>query len=134
MSRHGYVDDLDHRDLAMWRGRVASAIRGRRGQKLLVDLRDALDAMPDKRLVCGKLQTTDGDVCALGAVGLKRGHDFTNLDPEESNEFLANTLDVAECLVQEIEYENDDFMGNEERRWAYMRKWVESHIKKCEQE
>jgi hypothetical protein len=29
MSRSGYSDDLDPRDLAMWRGQVASIIRGK---------------------------------------------------------------------------------------------------------
>lgn len=130
MSRHDYCDDVDQRDLAMWRGRIASAIRGKRGQKLLADLRDALDALPQKRLVHGQLQTPDGDYCAIGCVGAKRGHDFSTFDPEDCNEALAGKLDVAECLVREIEYENDDFNGSDESRWEYMRRWAERHIHK----
>ena len=57
MSRSGYTDDLDD-DLAMgrWRGMVASATRGRRGQKLLTDLLAALDAMPEKALVAKQIR------------------------------------------------------------------------------
>lgn len=37
IMRSGYSDacDMDQRDLAMWRGRVASAIRGKRGTGLM---------------------------------------------------------------------------------------------------
>ena len=136
MSRHGYIDDIDNWQLIMWRGRVTSAIRGKRGQKLLKELRDALDAMPDKRLVAGELQTKEGDVCALGCVGVARGYDLTELDPEQDNDVLANKLDIAECLVREIEYENDDFAcyphtaDDDKKRWKHMREWVESNIVK----
>ena len=135
MSRHDYSEDLDSQDLAMWRGRVMSAIRGKRGQRLLIDLREALDAMPEKRLITRDLQTNEG-VCALGAVGVKRGVDMTDLvmpdpegDPSELNEDIAQRLDIAECMVREIEYENDDFTGSPEKRWEYMRRWAEKHIK-----
>jgi hypothetical protein len=35
MSRSGYSDDLENWSLIRWRGAVASAIRGRRGQAFL---------------------------------------------------------------------------------------------------
>ena len=59
MSRSGYIDDLDDPlELGRWRGRVASAVRGKRGQRLLRDLLDALDAMPEKRLVADVLEVS----------------------------------------------------------------------------
>lgn len=58
MSRSGYHDDLDTLELGRWRGRVASAIRGKRGQKLLRDLLAALDAMPEKRLVSDVIEVS----------------------------------------------------------------------------
>lgn len=48
MSRSGYSNDGEN--IAMWRGQVASAIRGKRGQAFLRELVEALDAMPEKRL------------------------------------------------------------------------------------
>lgn len=138
MGRHGYSDDLDQQDLAMWRGQVMSSIRGRRGQKLLHDLRDALDAMPEKRLITGAL-VRDGEVCAIARVAQVRGVDMTgweNTDDddggEDDHDFLAKSLDVSACLVQEIEWANDEGMysGTPEQRWEYMRKWVEKNITK----
>lgn len=127
MSRHDYSDDLDPLDLGRWRGCVASAIRGRRGQKMLRDMRDALDAMPVKRLIAEELEC-DGEVCALGAVGRLRGIDMSLIDPEDSD-LVADLFDIAEPLAREITYENDEFgCGTPEERWAYMRRWVESLI------
>jgi hypothetical protein len=132
MSRHGYHDDcdLDPLDLGRWRGRVASAIRGRRGQKLLRDLVAALDAMPEKCLIARELES-EGQVCALGAVGLARGIDMSGIDPEDAEQ-IAVTFDIAEPLAREIMYENDDEYHDmtPERRWEYMRSWAEKRIKK----
>ena len=48
MSRSGYSDDIDDNWAhIMWRGRVASSIRGKRGQAMLRELLAALDAMPE---------------------------------------------------------------------------------------
>lgn len=43
MSRSGYSDDCEN--VAMWRGQVASAIRGKRGQTMLRDLVLAQEVM-----------------------------------------------------------------------------------------
>lgn len=143
MSRHGYVDDLGHRDLAMWRGRVASAIRGKRGQRMLVELRDSLDAMRNKRLVSRVLQRTDGDFCAIGCLAASRGADFTEYEEADELELydlngeLAALFDVAECLIQEIEYENDEggkYDQTPEERWQRMRRWVEQNIRESTNE
>ena len=138
MSRHGYTDDMeDNWALIKWRGQVASAIRGRRGQKLLRDLQMALDAMPEKRLIAHELEEVDGEVCALGALGKSRGMDMKELDPEEP-ESVAAAFDIAPQLAREIVYENDEYdyiyensgrrKVTPEERWSYMRKWVESRI------
>lgn len=77
MSRSGYTDDgLDSWQVIRWRGAVASAIRGRRGQALLTELLAALDAMPVKELIKEQL-VEDGAVCALGALGRARGVDMS---------------------------------------------------------
>jgi hypothetical protein len=129
MDRHGYVDDCDDDPLALgrWRAQVASAIRGRRGQKLLRDMRDALDAMQEKRLIAEDLEH-EGEVCALGAVGCARGIDMFGIDPEDTRR-VAATFDIAEPLAREIAYENDEGHKTPEARWQYMRSWVERRIK-----
>lgn len=72
MSRSGYHDDIEHWDLIRWRGAVASAIRGVRGQRFLKELMQALENLPDQRLIAHELEK-GGEVCALGAVGKSRG-------------------------------------------------------------
>jgi hypothetical protein len=78
MSRSSYTEDLDHWALIRWHGAVARAIRGARGQALLRDLVEALDAMTDKRLLAGGF-ATDGEFCALGALGARRGTKMDDL-------------------------------------------------------
>ncbi len=55
MSRSGYSEDGDQWQMIKWRGAVASAFRGRRGQAFLREMRDALDALPVKRLLRDEL-------------------------------------------------------------------------------
>ena len=130
MSRSGYCDDLDNWDLIRWRGQVASAIRGARGQKLLRELLAALDAMPEKALVTSEYETEQGEVCTLGALGKSRGIEMKGFDPTDYDGW-ANTFGVAAQLVQEITYLNDEGWYNEtpEGRWTRMRKWVASQVR-----
>lgn len=54
MSRSGYADWCDDNwAMIRWRGAVASAVRGKRGQAFLRELATTLDAMPEKRLIGG---------------------------------------------------------------------------------
>ncbi|HMN97453.1 MAG TPA: hypothetical protein PKC43_06140 [Phycisphaerales bacterium] len=150
MSRSCYSDDLDSAALAMWRGRVMSAIRGRRGQRLLRDLLSALEAMPDRELIRGDL-VVDGACCALGAVALHRGlraqvdeiqrelprDEWDDHDDGERNEMIAAALDVATCMVQEIADVNDDWGPHDQtpaQRHARMLAWVRGHLAQGKEE
>lgn len=131
MSRSGYSEDGE--GLAMWRGVIASATRGKRGQAFFRDLVAALDAMPEKRLVSGDLETKEGDVCALGSLGRHRGVDLEAVDTYDHEE-LGKTFDIASQLSQEVMYENDEggpYYQKEtpEQRWVRVRKWAASQIK-----
>lgn len=139
MSRSGYSDDGDN--LAMWRGMVASATRGKRGQQFFRDLLAALDAMPKKRLIAHELQQADGEVCAIGALGAARGVDMAKIDPE-CPEQVAPLFNIAECLAQEVVYMNDERFDyhwdrqthtrieyTPEERWGNMRAWVAEQIR-----
>lgn len=130
MSRSGYNDDCDDWAIIRWRGAVASAISGARGQAMLRELLEALDAMPEKRLIAHDIVCSDG-VCALGALGRKRGLDLSPLDPEDTAT-LASRLGVAEALVREVVFMNDEAMFTPETpdaRWRRMRGWVAAQIK-----
>lgn len=131
MSRSGYSDDydLENWDLIRWRGQVASAIRGKRGQAFLRELVAALDAMPEKRLIANELESF-GNVCAIGSVGMQRGVDMTKLDPDDYDR-IAATFGIAPQLVQEIEWMNDEayFGQTPEGRWKFMRDWAVRKLK-----
>jgi len=134
VSRSGYTTYGDGGwQLIMWRGAVASAIRGKRGQRLIDDMQAALDAMPVKELHAEVLQEVTGPVCAIGAVARARGIDLTTVNPELP-EVVSERLDIAEALAKEIAYENDEggpgwVLGiyREETpadRWLRMREWA----------
>jgi hypothetical protein len=137
MSRSGYSDDCDGWELIRWRGAVVSAIRGKRGQQFLMELRAALDTIPEKRLITGNLED-QGEVCALGAVGRVRGLDMAGIDVAD-REQIAKVFGIPAALAAEIMFLNDEQLGwgetpdgwrpSAERRWAEMRKWVEKQIR-----
>ena len=135
MSRSGYVDDIeDNWQLIMWRGQVASAIRGRRGQAFLRELIVALDALPKKELIANELRHGD-EVCALGSVGVRRDIDLEVLDPED-RVALAKTFGVAAPLIQEIEWVNDEmglylYPDTPEKRWQRVRQWAVENIREA---
>ncbi len=129
MSRSGYSEDLEQWDLIKWRGQVASAIRGKRGQKFLTDLLQALDSLPEKRLIADDLEDEDGEVCAIGALGKARGLDMSQIDPEEPED-VASAFGIAHQLAQEVAWMNDENYNREtpEERFIGMRKWIASLI------
>lgn len=120
MSRSGYTDDCEN--LGLWRGAVHRATTGYRGQHLLRKLRDALDAMPVKRLITDEIQAWDGQVCAFGSLDPT----VTSYDAED----LARHFGIAHALAAEIVYLNDevDRRDTPEQRWARMRQWVDAQI------
>lgn len=155
MSRSGYTDydDGDY-PVALYRGTVASATRGKRGQKFYTELLAALDAMPAKELHAEVFDDPDeGKVCALGALARVKGIDTTKFDPEDDHAayVLAKKLDVADCLTRETIYMNDeaswrrripmrfgDLHGEwdayvtetPDQRWQRMRNWTEKQLNK----
>ena len=134
MSRSGYSDGYDdaYSQWAMirWRGAVASATKGMRGQAMFRELADALDAMETKRLIANDL-IKDGEVCALGALGRARDLSMEDIDPED-RDAVAAKFDIASALAAEITYMNDEWYGYnttpEDRFWK-MRQWVAEQIK-----
>ena len=129
MSRSGYIDDFeDNWQLIKWRGQVASASRGKRGQQFFRDLLAAMDAMPEKRLITHELEE-DGEVCAIGALCRARGVDMATIDPGEPEE-VAGAVNIAPQLAQETVYMNDEYFDREtpEERFTKMRAWVAKQI------
>jgi len=129
MSRSGYSDDCENWSLICWRGAVTSALKGKRGQAFLIELREAMDAMPEKRLIADVLEA-DGQFCTIGVLGAKRGINMQALDPDD-REGVAEAFGIAPALAAEIVFMNDEgswHAETPEQRWVRMREWVESNI------
>ena len=123
MGRSGYSDDCDN--LQLWRAAVDRATFGSRGQRFLRKLRDALDAMPTKRLITNALADERGEVCALGAVD-----PAAKVDPYDRDAVAAH-FNIAPALAAEIAYVNDEaawHVETPEARWIRMRSWVDKQI------
>lgn len=144
MSRSGYSDECEN--LGLWRGAVERAMTGYRGQHFLRKLRNALDAMPVKRLIIGEIVNSEG-VCALGAVDPN-----TAVDPKD-RDAVGQHFGIAPAMAAEIVYMNDERFDGEyvaaegpsrstyygrpssvwrpftpEERWVRMRGWVDEQI------
>lgn len=127
MSRSGYSDDCKY--IALYRRAVGNALSSKRGRSFLLELRDALDAMPVKELARGVLNDIDMGCCALGAVARARGMDTSDIDPDW-REQVGKRFGIAPCMAAEIAYENDlnDYSRPNEtptQRWKHMRRWVD---------
>jgi len=132
MSRSGYYEEIDDQWAHIrYRGAVKSAIRGKRGQAFLREMLAALDALPEKKLITDDLQA-EGQVCAIGSVGLARNIDMSAIDAHDAPQ-VADAFGINEKLAREIVYENDEawyISETPEQRFQRMRNWVLSQIKK----
>jgi hypothetical protein len=137
MSR--YSDSVDYGYEPWMEGQAAgalrSAIRGRRGQRLLRDLIAGLDALPVPELAAGSLEDPEtGCVCALGAVRLQRGADavplrFDPTDPDVDWRDLAEPFDISETLADAVVGQNEYYDGDNDEpsrrcRWRSVRDWA----------
>lgn len=131
MSRSGYIEDCeDQWGLICWRGAVARAVRGKRGQAFLREALTALDALPEPALIPNSL-VIGGAVCTLGAVGRSRGTDMTAVDPED-HESVAHLFQIPHALACEVMWVNDEAGRNHEtprERWERVRRWIVGNLK-----
>ena len=135
MSRSGYSDDSsDNWAVIRWRGAVASAMRGQRGDAFLHEMLAALDALPVKELHSHAL-IHEGCVCALGAVAVSRKLEVDPLLLGPAPGFcagdMAELFGIPRALAAEVMHENDEgTWGSEtpEARFRRMRRWIVEHI------
>jgi hypothetical protein len=130
MSRSGYSDDIDDQwALIRWRGAVASAIRGARGQAFLRETLAALDALPEPALIENDLKAVGG-FCTLGAVGRARNAPMDTVDPYD-HESVASLFAIPHALACEVMWENDECGGREtpRARWERMRRWIVANLR-----
>jgi hypothetical protein len=117
MSRSGLYESDDIDDMLQygrWRGAVASAMRGKRGQAALREIAAAMDAMPEKTLTANELEA-DGEFCTVGVLMHARGLDRKTFDIDDYDA-IAAALGVNAKIVQEIEFANDQ--SYQPRHWV----------------
>lgn len=92
MSRFGEYDgDEDYpNQAALWEKRAQLALEGRRGKAALRELRDALEALPEKRLISGALCTVglESKLETMPTVTVK-GVPYPNAARRDVEEFVA---------------------------------------------
>ena len=126
MSRSGYDEGYDENPICyLWYSIVDRAVKGRRGQRAIVDFINALDAMPVKELIDRSFQTECG-VCSLGALAVARGIDMSDLD-EEYGDYVdaaevGKRLDIAPSMARQVMFENDECGATPSGRWHRMRR------------
>lgn len=133
MSRSGYSDDCDGSEGYLYRGAVASAIRGKRGQAFIREMLAAFDALPAKQLAEDTLVTGD-NVCAMGAVALARGVDVSKVNAYDRRE-VGSVFGIAGVMAAEIAFENDENgepCETPEQRFVRMREWARSNLHETE--
>lgn len=155
MSRFGDTYDCSIAEANLYQGRLAQALRGKRGQAVLRRLERALLELPEKRLIAGwthesavrtdangDLVSAPGAVCTLGALGwwnLREGGcdaeraflELPELETDfETADWASATFDMAWTLAWEIAFQNDEICHSEtpEERYEYMLRWVRGRI------
>lgn len=133
MNRSGYVDEVDdYWAYIRYCGARNKAIKGKRGQAFLKELLEVLEAMPEKKLIAEELVTTEGEVCALGAIACARNLDLTGVSVDDWDT-ISRKFNISKTLGREIAYMNDEAWDwgkgcTPEYRWESVRNWVKSEI------
>ena len=127
MSRSSYSEDYETWDWIRWRGAVASAIRGKRGQLFLKEMVAAMDQLKEKRLIADTL-CKRGEFCAIGTVGAARQMEMKVDDFDR--ERIAQMFGISPALAAEIMFMNDEAVLSEtpEQRFTRVRAWADQQL------
>jgi hypothetical protein len=152
MRFEGDGDEYFPNQGALWEANLARHFSGREGQARLRELRDALLALPEKRLIPVRLADEGGQVCALGAMSLRRRlnagegldtalaamterviEDEWGIDGWEAEQATIGEGLAMGCkmpFIVAVSYENDLGGPNEtpEARYERVLAWVEKRI------
>ena len=120
----------------LWQANCQRSLRGKQGQEELRVLRDALLALPEKRLIDGALEDEEGDVCAVGAYAKHKGMDLKQFDPEYDTDEVGIAGGMPRLVAWKVVEVNDMELGSyanhpitPEERYVEMLAWVESLLK-----
>lgn len=132
MSRISYCDEEDHPgQFDLWQANCRRSLQGKRGKAELIQLRDALLALPDKRLIHGSLIDEDGELCAIGAYAKHKGLDLQKYDPEDATDEVGIEAGMPDLVAWKVVEMNDEQYHSgftPEQRYEAMLGWVERQL------
>ena len=149
MSRFSDCDDYDEdypNQYALYQANTDRALKGKRGKAFLLELEAALLALPEKKLIEGRICEA-GQVCAMGALALKRrmstGEKIEDalrwLEDEspqeayayETADFMEKHFGILSNLAIRVAHVNDEWArGTPEGRYETVLKWVREELVK----
>lgn len=133
MSRINYTDEEDYSgQFDLWQANCRRSLLGKAGQKELTILREALLALPDKRLIHGALVDEDGEVCAVWAYAKRKGLDLGKFDPEDETDEVGIAAGMPSLVAWKVVEMNDLIFDSEtpEERYRKMLAWVDALLGK----
>ncbi len=133
--RISYSEDEDFPgQFELWHGNCEKSLRGRKGQIELQALREALLALPGKRLILGSLQDEEGGVCAVGVYARHKGLDLSKFDPQAKTDIVGIEAGMPRLVAWKVVEMNDIQFARltPEQRYTKMLAWVESKLKLSE--
>jgi hypothetical protein len=114
----------------LWQANCRRSISGKQGQQELIQMREALLALPEKRLIHGLLANEQGEVCAIGAYARHKGIDISKFDPEDYSDEVGIEAGMPQMVAWTVVAQNDmdfDHMTPEARYEATLR-WLDRVI------
>ena len=131
MSRINWSDQEDYPgQFDLFQANCERSLRGKQGQEELGELRTALLALSDKRLIHGLLEDEEGGVCAIGAYAKHKGLDLSKFDVDSDTDDVGIAGGMPTLVAWKIVEKNDmeyDYLSPE-KRYEKMLAWVESKI------
>ena len=118
--RLNWTDDEDFPgQFNLWQANCRRSLKSKAGQAALKRLEAALVAMPEKRLIAGKLVASEGQVCAIGALAKAEGklpepdedgypdEDWEDDDENDTADFAEGSLGFPRLVAWKVVEQND---------------------------
>lgn len=147
MSRfYGWDDDGEEfaGQFALQMANEERSLKGKRGQASLRALEAALLALPEKRLISGRIIDQAGGVCAMGALAKHLGKELPKPSTDDDYEDyfthtnrIGQACGVPEPVAMKIAWMNDEILGlgfglgsdyTDEQRYEHMLAWVRKSL------
>lgn len=129
--RINYTDEEDYPgQFDLWQANCERSLRGKQGQEELRELRNALLALREKRLLLGTLEDEEGGVCAVGAYGKHKGIDLSKFDVDSDTDDVGIAGGMPPLVAWKVVEMNDLQFDHvtPEQRYEKMLAWVESKL------